>query len=110
MPLKRGLVNLIFGIYGNDVTEVVDSLEQMDVIRKVNVVPPSCSRTFRRCGPSQGVTLLVRRVFVLVFVLACWNAIFVLSFFLLFTLPSCDLHPLNVTNWSMFMCGNGNIF
>lgn len=36
MPLKRGLVNLIFGIYGNDVTEVVDSLEEMDVIRKVS--------------------------------------------------------------------------
>lgn len=34
MPLKRGLVNLIFGIYGNDVKEVVDSLEDMDVIRK----------------------------------------------------------------------------
>ena len=37
MPLKRGLVNLIFGIYGNDVKEVVDSLEDMDVIRKVSV-------------------------------------------------------------------------
>lgn len=37
MPLKRGLVNLIFGIYGNDVKEVVDSLEEMDVIRKVMV-------------------------------------------------------------------------
>ena len=37
MPLKRGLVNLIFGIYGNDVKEVVDSLEDMDVIRKVRV-------------------------------------------------------------------------
>ena len=36
MPLKRGLVNLIFGIYGNDVKEVVDSLEDMDVIRKVS--------------------------------------------------------------------------
>lgn len=37
MPLKRGLVNLIFGIYGNDVKEVVDSLEDMDVIRKVGI-------------------------------------------------------------------------
>lgn len=39
MPLKRGLVNLIFGIYGNDVKEVVDSLEEMDVIRKVLDIP-----------------------------------------------------------------------
>lgn len=35
LPLKRGLVDLIFGIYGNVVEEVVDSLEAMDVIRKV---------------------------------------------------------------------------
>ncbi|CAM9176522.1 unnamed protein product [Choristocarpus tenellus] len=34
LPLKRGLVNLIFGIYGNDVIEVCDSLEEMDIIRK----------------------------------------------------------------------------
>ncbi|CAM9284287.1 unnamed protein product [Discosporangium mesarthrocarpum] len=34
LPLKKGLVNLIFGIYGNDVTEVCNSLEEMDIIRK----------------------------------------------------------------------------
>lgn len=36
IPLRRGLVNLIVGIYGNDVKEVVDSLEEMEVIRKVS--------------------------------------------------------------------------
>lgn len=35
-PLKRAFSDLIFGIYGNDVMEVVDSLEEMDVIRKVS--------------------------------------------------------------------------
>lgn len=35
-PLKRSFSDLIFGIYGNDVKEVVDSLEEMDVIRKVS--------------------------------------------------------------------------
>ncbi|CAN0173985.1 unnamed protein product, partial [Ectocarpus sp. 8 AP-2014] len=34
VPLKRSFSNLIFGIYGNDLKEVVDSLEEMDVIRK----------------------------------------------------------------------------
>lgn len=33
--LKREFVNLLFGIYGNDVKEVVDALEAMDIIRKV---------------------------------------------------------------------------
>lgn len=33
--LKREFVNMLFGIYGNDVKEVVDSLEAMDIIRKV---------------------------------------------------------------------------
>lgn len=36
VPLKRSFSNLIFGIYGNDLKEVVDSLEEMDVIRKVS--------------------------------------------------------------------------
>ena len=35
VPLKRSFSDLIFGIYGNDLKEVVDSLEEMDVIRKV---------------------------------------------------------------------------
>lgn len=34
-PLKRSFSDLIFGIYGNNLKEVVDSLEEMDVIRKV---------------------------------------------------------------------------
>ncbi|CAB1121221.1 unnamed protein product [Ectocarpus sp. CCAP 1310/34] len=34
VPLKRSFSDLIFGIYGNDLKEVVDSLEEMDVIRK----------------------------------------------------------------------------
>ena len=33
--LKRKFVDLMFGIYGNDVKEVVDALEEMEVIRKV---------------------------------------------------------------------------
>ena len=37
VPLKRSFSDLIFGIYGNDLKEVVDSLEEMDVIRKVSV-------------------------------------------------------------------------
>lgn len=36
VPLKRSFSDLIFGIYGNDLKEVVDSLEEMDVIRKVS--------------------------------------------------------------------------
>lgn len=36
IPLKRAFSNLIFGIYGNDLKEVVDSLEEMDVIRKAS--------------------------------------------------------------------------
>jgi predicted unusual protein kinase regulating ubiquinone biosynthesis (AarF/ABC1/UbiB family) len=32
--VKAGLVNLIFGIYGNDPIEVCDSLEQIEVLRK----------------------------------------------------------------------------
>lgn len=32
--VKEGLVNLIFGIYGNDPIEVCDSLEQIEVLRK----------------------------------------------------------------------------
>lgn len=38
LPLKRGLVDLLVGIYGNDVKQVVDSLESMDVIRKVKLL------------------------------------------------------------------------
>ncbi len=33
--IRRGFVDLIFGIYENDVGVVCDSLERMQVIRKV---------------------------------------------------------------------------
>lgn len=46
VPLKRSFSDLIFGIYGNDLKEVVDSLEEMDVIRKVS---DYCTKKITKC-------------------------------------------------------------
>lgn len=49
VPLKRSFSDLIFGIYGNDLKAVVDSLEEMDVIRKVRNAYSSLEQVWCLC-------------------------------------------------------------